>query len=118
MKPIVDLRTHLDATICGTLKAETMDPIGYFLIRIYKGGIEVGLCNYSEINIIKRLWVGEKPQNIYRRIIRDLPKIRKDHCAYLGKELARAWICLKTDTKYIQDGKVDGTFPEVDLWKR
>lgn len=98
---------------CGDREPEEMDPIGYFLIRIDKH-IEVGLCRYTEINKIIRLWRGDKPQNIYRQVIEDLPKLRRDHCAYLGKELARAYLCLKLKLKYVQDGKADGTFHEID----
>ncbi len=96
-------------------KEEVMDPVGYFLIRIIDGKLEVGLCSYDEVNVVKKRWIGDKPQDIYMRIAEDLPDIRKEHIAYLGKELARAWICMKTDVKYIQDGKMDGTFQEADM---
>jgi tetrahydromethanopterin S-methyltransferase subunit A len=115
-KPAVDIQ--LQAIECKDLEPEKMDPIGYFLVRIHKDKIEVGLCNYKEINQIKKLWVGNKPQNIYRQIVKDLPRLQRDHCAYLGKELARAWICMKMETKYVQDGKVDGSFPEIEVFHK
>lgn len=117
MKPVVDLAVFESKTECPNLDIENMDPVGYFLIRIDEQ-IEVGLCSYKEINVIKKLWTGKNPQNLYRQIIKDIPRIRKDHCAYLGKELARAWICMVTESKYVQDGNIDGTFPEVKAWKK
>jgi hypothetical protein len=104
--------------LCRDKGLEKLDPTGYFLIRINKRKIEVGLCDYKKSEIIKKVWTGEKPQDIYRQIIIDMPKLRKDHCAYLGKELARAWLCMKLGVKYIQDGKFDGTFPEAEWLKK
>ncbi len=100
---------------CKNNLNEVMDPIGYFLIRLNDGKLEVGLCAYDKINVVKKVWTGDKPQDIYKQIIKDEPEIRKEHCAYLGKELTRAWICMKTGVTYVQDGKIDGTFPEVEM---
>jgi hypothetical protein len=109
-RPVVNAK----AKVCRDLGHEKLDPVGYFLIRITDGKLEVGLCGYKEVNVIKKIWNGNKPQDVYRQVIEDLPDIQRDHCAYLGKELARAWICMKLDVKYVQDGKMDGTFPEVE----
>ncbi|MEK6887609.1 MAG: hypothetical protein AABX14_01555 [Candidatus Aenigmatarchaeota archaeon] len=109
-KPVVKAKPKA----CKDKGYEKLDPVGYFLIRINNGKLEVGFCGYKDVNIIKKTWIGSKPQDVYRQIIEDMPKLAKDHCAYLGKELTRAWICMKMDVKYIQDGKMDGTFPEVD----
>ncbi|MBI2105482.1 DUF4346 domain-containing protein [Candidatus Woesearchaeota archaeon] len=32
--------------------------------------------------------------------------IRKDHCAYLGRELQKAYIALKKGIKYVQDDEL------------
>jgi len=93
---------------------EEMDPIGYFLIRINKGRLEAGLCDYENVNVVKKVWIGDKPQDVYRQITEDIQEIMKDHVGYLAKELTRAWICMKLDVKFVQDGKMDGTFPEVE----
>jgi hypothetical protein len=114
-RPTVDIIIHKERTICMMDFVEKMDPVGYFLIRINKDMIEVGLCDYKDVNKIKQLWTGSKPQNIYHQVIKDLPKIQRDHCAYLGKELARAYICMRLCHKYVQDGRVDGSFPEVEM---
>ncbi len=93
------------------------DPVGYFLIRINEETqeIEVGICEYDDVNSIKILVKGRLPHHIYQRIIDEGIVSRMDHAAYLGKELARAWICMKLGVKYVQDGSVSGEFPEV-LW--
>lgn len=103
-----------DVVECRDKGHESMDPIGYFLIRINGDRLEAGLCDYDNVNVVKKIWTGSKPQDIYRQIIEGIPGIMKDHCGYLSKELTRAWICMKLGVKFVQDGKMDGTFPEVD----
>jgi len=46
---------------------------------------------------------GVKAQDIYRRIIHENLIHTPDHLAYLGHELARAEIALKTGSKFVQD---------------
>jgi tetrahydromethanopterin S-methyltransferase subunit A len=91
------------------------DPVGYFLIQVNRESqeIEVGLCEYDDVNNIKVLIKGTKPDQICQRIIDEGLVSRMDHAAYLGKEVARAWICMKLGVKYVQDGTVTGEFPEV-----
>lgn len=97
---------------------EPMDPIGYFLIRVNGDKLEAGLCDYVNINVIKKVWTGSKPQDVYRQIVEDMPEIMKDHVGYLAKELTRAWICMKLEVQFVQDGRADGTFPEIDWLKK
>ncbi len=85
-----------------------LDPEGYFLIRIKPETktIEVGFCNSR--NDVTLTIVGSKPIDIYQTIInkQSLP-IRKDHCAYLGRELQKAFMALQLGLKYIQDDELD-----------
>ncbi len=96
------------------------DPVGYFLIRVNKETqeLEVGICEYDDPNNIKILVKGKLPQQIYQRLIDEGMVSRMDHAAYLGRELARAWICMKLEVKYVQDGTVSGEFPEVKWLKK
>ncbi len=103
---------------CPRWQEERMDPVGYFLIRTADGKLEAGICDYNKINIVKKVWMGGLPQDVYQHIISDNPTIMRDHCAYLAKELTRAWICMKLGIKYVQDGKIDGSFPEVEWISR
>lgn len=98
------------------MMALKMDEVGYFLIRV-TDKLEVGLCGYEKVNTILRTWRGNIPQDIYMKILADIPELRKEHIAYLGKELARAYICLKLGIQYIQDGRMDGSLPEPELVK-
>jgi ferredoxin len=85
-----------------------LDPAGYFLIRIDRKNqnIEVGFCN--ERNKIMLKVVGKKPIDIYTTILNkeSLP-IRKDHAAYLGRELQKAYLALQWNLVYVQDDDLD-----------
>lgn len=85
-------------------KEFVLDPAGYFLIRINKGKklIEVGFCNERNKLVLKI--TGKKPIEIYQTIINkeNIP-IRKDHCAYLGRELQKAYLALHKNLNYVQD---------------
>ena|SRR3989338_4454942 len=88
-------------------KEFVIDPAGYFLIRINKEGkkIEVAFCN--EKNKIKLITYGKKPIDIYQTILnKEKVNIRKDHAAYLGRELQKAYIALKKDLEYVQDEEI------------
>ncbi len=110
-KPEID---NAEIVECPKAGDEVMDPVGYFLIRVNNKDLEAGLCDYDKVNVIKRVWKGQKPQDVYQKIIADMPEIMREHCSYLAKELTRAWICMKLGVKYVQDGKMDGTFPEIE----
>ena len=89
-------------------KEFTLDPLGYFLIRINKEKkeIEAGFCKTP--NIISILVKGTSPLEIYQTIINKVKlDIRKDHCAYLGRELQKAFLALKLNLDYIQDEELN-----------
>ena len=80
----------------------------YFLIRVDRKNknIEVGFCN--EKNKVALKVVGKSPVEIYQTLInKEKVPIRKDHAAYLGKELEKAHIALRYDTEYVQDKELD-----------
>jgi len=81
---------------------------GYFLIRLNRENknIEVAYCDEKN-NIILKV-NGKKPIDIYQTIINkeSLP-IRKDHAAYLGRELQKAYIALNNNLEYVQDEELD-----------
>lgn len=83
------------------------DPRGYFLIKVSKkaGHIEVGFCETG--NVINLVIVGKKPEEIYHAVIKEGLITKFDHAAYLGKELEKAYIALKTGAKYIQDSELE-----------
>lgn len=84
-----------------------MDPEGYFLIKTNPKtkDIEVGFCR--EPNKVALKVTGKKPIEIYQTIInKERLSIRKDHCAYLGRELQKAYTTLQLGLEYIQDDEL------------
>ena len=80
----------------------------YFLIRLDRknNNIEVVFCNEKN-NVILKV-VGKKPVEIYQTMInKEKLPIMKDHVAYLGRELQKAYIALKQGLDYVQDEELD-----------
>lgn len=89
-------------------KEFVIDNRGYFLIRLNRKDkkIEVAFCNEKNKVILKI--IGEKPIEIYQTIInKEKVPIRKDHAAYLGRELQKAYIALKYGLVYVQDDELN-----------
>ncbi len=87
-----------------------MDPTGFYvLIRAeHKAGvIEVAICDKR--HTIIKVFRGKKVQDLYFAIFEYEQKHgcewfrRKDHIAYLGKELKKAEIALSAATTYVQE---------------
>ncbi|MBN2880832.1 DUF4346 domain-containing protein [Candidatus Woesearchaeota archaeon] len=92
---------EIDAT--GFEQKFVLDPNGYFLIRVLDGFIEVGHCLKS--NVILTVVRGRTPEEVMYKVI-DLELISLlDHAAYLGKELEKAYTCILTGKKYVQDSR-------------
>ncbi|MBN1646046.1 DUF4346 domain-containing protein [Candidatus Woesearchaeota archaeon] len=89
------------------MKDWTIDPKGYFLIRINrkKKEIEVGFCKKD--NVIEVLISGKRPQDIYFEAHKEHLFTNFDHAAYLGKELEKAFLALKYGLAYVQDEELD-----------
>jgi len=90
------------------VKEFIIDLKGYFLIRLDRKNknIEVAFC--KERNKIVLKVTGKKPIDVYQTIInKEKLSIRKDHAAYLGRELQKAYTALKNDLVYIQDQELD-----------
>ena len=85
-----------------------IDGKNYFLIRLDEENknIEVGFC--KEKNKVALKIVGKKPVDIYQTMInKEKLPIRNDHAAYLGRELQKAYIALKSNLEYVQDEELD-----------
>ena len=86
------------------------DPCGFYvLIRADKKNvlIEVAVCDKR--HVIIKVFRGKKCQDVYQAIFNYEKKnqcewfTRKDHIAYLGKELKKAELALKSQEEYIQE---------------
>ncbi len=81
-----------------------LDGKGYFLIKIYSDEDKIGI-RFCEMETNKPVIdiFGKIPQELYTEAIkRDLIS-SLEHAAYLGKELMKAYVCLKLKREYIQD---------------
>ena len=80
------------------------DPKGFFHIRINskKGELQARWSTYKERKVVKKIVVGKRPDRIYHAIIDKGLISRLEHAAYLGKELQRAFDCLKSGRRYVQ----------------
>ena len=89
------------------LKEFSIDPAGYFLIRIFPETkeIEVGFCKSGQkIEVIVR---GKKPIDIYHNIMKLNLITRMEHASYLGRELQKAYIAVQKGIKYVQDSELE-----------
>ncbi len=85
-----------------------MDQKGYFLIRIDRKNENIEVAFRKEKNKIILKVIGKKPIEIYQTVInKEKLDIRKDHAAYLGRELQKAYIALKNNLEYVQDDELD-----------
>lgn len=83
-----------------------VDSSGYFLIKVNEKNksIEVLFCRKK--NEIMFKITGKTPIELYQTMInKEKLNIRKDHCAYLGRELQKAYDCLKNNKEYVQDSE-------------
>ena len=85
------------------------DPTGFYvLIRCdIHGAIEVAICDKK--HVIIKAFQGKKAQDLYYTIFEYEKKhqlkwfSRKDHVAYLGKELKKAELALVNKEIYVQE---------------
>tara|TARA_Y100000310_G_C20635226_1_gene790807 strand:+ start:338 stop:685 length:348 start_codon:yes stop_codon:yes gene_type:complete len=87
------------------LKEWSLDPKGYFLIRVKDKLIEVGYVTND--HVIKKSIHGTQATDIYNTIIRLNLISRFEHAAYLGKELYKAELALRYKKEYRQEFPLD-----------
>ena len=81
-----------------------LDPEGYFVIMVMTGKENPLLVeHYSNDGILENMIEGEDAASICASLIEKKLVSQLDHAAYLGRELARAELSLRMDTKYTQD---------------
>ncbi len=103
-----DARTESNAKVTvasNELPPATLDSAGAFKIAVdRKAGILVAVHFLPEdlncpVNVVK----GATAEAVYQRILELRLVSRLDHSAYLGMELAKAAVALKTGKSYVQD---------------
>lgn len=79
------------------------DSKGYFLIRVDKKNKLIELAHCNNNHEITATITGKKAQELYMTAIKLNLLSLLDHAAYLGKELKKAELALKNNSKYIQE---------------
>ena len=83
------------------------DPKGSFKIRVDREHGEILVLHYEAgAGRPSTAIRGSRPEAIYRAIVRENLISLPDHAAYLGFELGKALVALKTGRSYVQDEDV------------
>jgi len=78
------------------------DDAGYLLIRVNQTDKTIEVAHCTNEHVITKMITGKKADEIYHTIIKLGLISRLDHAAYLGTELKKAEIALKTGEPYVQ----------------
>jgi len=79
-----------------------LDPDGYFVIAI--DGRTLQVEHYSNKDKLLRVIVGQDARSIYLTIVRNGWVSKLDHACYLGKELTKAELSIRSGFEYVKDG--------------
>lgn len=81
-----------------------LDKAGYFVILPVSKRKIVSVEHYSYDNKLLRVIEGRNAREIYLTLVENGWLGALSHAAYMGKELARAELAMRTGGKYVQDG--------------
>ncbi len=80
------------------------DSAGYFVVYVDRQRYLLSLEHYANNSLLDAIVEGDTAAELYMAAIDRGLVSRLDHAAYLGRELARAEVSLRTGEPYIQDG--------------
>jgi len=92
--------TQIEARKCGQL---ILDPSGFFVICTVKDEQKIYLEHYKKDGSLDEVIYGEDPVSIASTAVERGLVSRLDHAIYLGRELEKAYLCIKYGSRYIQD---------------
>jgi len=93
--------------IIAEKKPFSEDAKGYFLIKVDHKNKQIIVEHYNRNhNLLYRI-VGKNAEEISHEIAKHTLGLRPEHYIYLGRELQKAEIALKKNTKYVQDKNLD-----------
>jgi len=83
----------------------TVDPQGVFRITVDRNAESIVALHFATAEADKPTTIikGKTAEAVYAKIVKMRLVTRLDHAAYLGLELAKAEIALRTGKEYIQD---------------
>lgn len=91
-------------TVSAPDKTITLDKAGYFVILPVPQRGLINVEHYSYQNVLLHVLEGETARALYLNIVDHGWVTELSHAAYLGKELAKAELCLHHGLNYVQDG--------------
>ena len=106
-----DRELELETPVTNTVEKPEQAPLdgeGVFKIVLDRDEGKIAAIHFATAMIDKpdRIIKGENAEAVYETIL-DLGLVRRlDHAAYLGSELAKAEIALKTGKNYVQDAQL------------
>ena len=86
-----------------------LDHNGFFLIKLIENTISVEyyanvIRNKKVVSgTLQMIFTGSDAERLSNAIEHHVPELQKDHYMYLGRELMKAELALKTNTRYEQD---------------
>ena len=89
-----------------------LDPNGFCVIEINQKDKQIIVEYYSNVyknkkivsGKLKKVFIGNKTNELCDTIAKNVPKLQPEHYMYLGREIQRAQNALEKNTKYVQDG--------------
>jgi len=99
------LEKEAQVTIAEDAEPATSDPRGIFRITIDRNAETIVALHFAtaEANKPSKIIKGKTAEAVHAKIVEIGLVTRLDHAAYLGNELAKAEVALKTGKEYIQD---------------
>jgi dihydropteroate synthase-like protein len=106
-----DKKLEADAQVTLTdeeVEPSTVDPQGVFRITVDRNAETIVALHFATAEAEKPSTIvkGKTAEAVYAKIVEMGLVTRLDHAAYLGSELAKAEVALKTGKEYVQDSKL------------
>ncbi|MDR1037236.1 MAG: thymidylate synthase [Deltaproteobacteria bacterium] len=79
------------------------DPCGYFRIQVDHAAGEIAVLHHAPQGDLLEEYRGKTPDELSRRLARNLAVSEPGHAMYLGSQLERAWYCLAKGLEFVQD---------------
>ena len=81
------------------------DPKGNIVVEVKNGVIRVNLM-HPETGKVLEVFEGSTPKEIYKKIDFSVGNLKPEHAMYIGTELQKAHLCLKSGKPYEQDKEI------------
>lgn len=80
-----------------------LDPNGQFLFAVDQDAGEIVVQHVSEDGVTLHEYRSDRPQRIQHELARDLAISDVGHAIYVGRQLTRAEMCLKTGEEFVEE---------------